>query len=222
MKIRELQLEDPLQDDSNYKEELLNADLRDAPTPAMTIYSEKYYSDLLNSLNFSDHDDDVADHSARKGSTPEDLRSPFLYMKGGVRTMRLMKTLRSKVENVLPDQNQKKKGEIEREIQRAAYMCEKEAKEKIKARHVNVLQVALDNASRQVRFSLRERLVSSHDENFSYRFIFFRLIEKELLAPYRHNDDLTATLMRKFDQTNEERRERVKSARGVSIITQID
>lgn len=149
--------EEDIQDSSNQKELPGDQELKDVSQPEMTIYSDKYYSDLLNSLNFSEKEEDFHDHFDRRLSTIEDIRSPFLYMKGGVRTMRLMKTLRGKSESLTQDLNQKRKEEIEKELKRAAYLCEKEAKDRIKARHVGIVQVALENARTQARLSLRER-----------------------------------------------------------------
>ncbi len=148
------------QEHLDHKTSSFEQEVRDLPNQDPVIYSDEYYSELLNSLNFGQREIDSSSFnftSSQGKSEVEDDRSPFLYMRGGVQTMRLLKKLRGKDENFSEKVNKKKKEELNRELKRTAYICEKEAKERIKARHINVVQGALENVRTQVRLSLKER-----------------------------------------------------------------
>jgi hypothetical protein len=133
-----------------------NLDVHDIADSAIVIYHEDYYSKLLNSLNFNAEKTDYQKHLEVKATELHDERSPYAYMKGGLHSKRLAKALMSKSEGI-NGVNTKRQLELEREIKRTNYLCERDAREKMLARRVNGIDAVIERAGGPFRLTAKEK-----------------------------------------------------------------
>ena len=127
------------------------------------IHTDAYYSSLLDSLHLEGSREEDLFSDPHIESEPTDHRSPYLYMKGGIPAAKLKKTLLNKngvinITSSLNHRNQElQQRSLERELQRTYFLCDREAKEKMMARQMNLNVAALDRVKVQYRLSPRER-----------------------------------------------------------------